>query len=436
MKGLGQKQEFTFVTHQVKGRPINKRKLLQKTLITVAMAIIFGLIACVTFLLLESVLSNWLHPQEEIEMIEIPQDTDEILPQDMLVHEESMLEQSVLEQTEEVINTLRDEMQFDTAAYEELYRNIYAVTQKIQPSIVTVTGVSQDVDWFNGPYENRGQTTGFLFAQNNLEALILLMSDELIRREELEVTFFNGVQALAVVKGQDVQTGLVVLAVEKELLPSDMLESIQYITLGRSMGMQLVASPVIALGQPMGNQFSVVFGMITSQDTTLNLTDCNYKLLTTDIYGSTQATGLLINMNGQVVGIINQEYNSSTAGNLISAIGITELKAALERMSNGLPNSYLGVKGTDVPEEIRMSLGVPRGAYITEIIMDSPAMSAGIQSGDVIVQVGDMEIHSFAEYTAAINSFQPDNMVDIVLMRQGQQEYQREELTVTLGVLE
>ena len=49
----------------------------------------------------------------------------------------------------------------------------------------------------------------------------------------------------------------------------------------------------------------------------------------------------------------------------------------------------MGVHGTDVPDEVAIESGIPRGAYIKEIEMDSPAMIAGIQSGDVIIQVGD-----------------------------------------------
>ena len=431
MKILEEKRDFEFMTERVKERPLNKRKLLRKTIITVTMAVIFGLIACVTFLVLEPVFSNWLYPGEEIEMIEIPQDTDEVLPEDMLVHEESMLEQ-----TEQVINSLKNEMQLNPSSYQELYSSIYVLTQELNAAMVTVTSVSQDIDWFNDPYENKGQTTGFLFADNNRELMILVMSRELTVGEELKVTFANGDQATAAIKGTDTETGLTVLAVEKDALVETTTESIQFINLGRSAGARLTASPVVAIGRPLGKQNSVVFGMITSEDTVLSLTDANYKLLTTDIYGSTDATGLLINMDGQVIGVINQSYNNKTAANLISAIGITELKLVLQRMSNGFENSYLGIKGTDVPEEIAVSLKVPQGAYVTGIVMDSPAMAAGIQSGDVIVQMGKLEIRSFKDYTEAVRQKNPGEVVEMVVMRQGQQTYRRVNLEVTMGKLE
>ena len=427
---MEQNQGFEFIKEKIKERPFNKKKLFRKTIVTAAMAVIFGLIACFTFLVLEPVFSNWLHPQDEISSIEIPADTNEVLPGDMLVNEES-----VLEQKEEVLNNLKNEMQLQVSDYQQLYKNIYEMTKKLQPAMVTVTGVTQDIDWFNDPYETKGQTTGFLFAQNNKELLILVAQAELKKKEELLITFADGSQIAGIIKGTDANSGMAVLAVNKEEVSKQTLEAIDFIVLGNSRTSGLLASPVIAMGKPLGNQASVVYGMITSKDTVLSMTDGNFKLLTTDIYGSTDATGILVDFSGHVVGIIYQNANSKTAGNLISAIGITELKPVLERMSNGIENSYLGIKGTDVPEEIQTSLNVPKGAYVTGIVMDSPAMAAGIQSGDVLTNIGDIEIQTFSDFTKAISSFAVGEQVEIHLMRQRQQEYRNVKLKVTVKLL-
>ena len=64
--------------------------------------------------------------------------------------------------------------------------------------------------------------------------------------------------------------------------------------------------------------------------------------------------------------------------------------------------------------------------------MDSPAMKAGIQSGDVIVGMEGEEITSFADYYAALLSCEPDTTVTVTVMRQGQEEYQEMEIEVLL----
>ena len=58
-----------FMKETIKQRPLNRRKLVRRTLLTAAMAVIFGMVACFTFLLLEPVISNKLYPEEEPEII-------------------------------------------------------------------------------------------------------------------------------------------------------------------------------------------------------------------------------------------------------------------------------------------------------------------------------------------------------------------------------
>ena len=87
-----QKADSDFITERIKQRPVNKVKLLRRTLITAAMAVIFSLVACLTFLILEPVFSNWLYPEEEPAPIEFPAETEEMLPEDMIADDSQMEE--------------------------------------------------------------------------------------------------------------------------------------------------------------------------------------------------------------------------------------------------------------------------------------------------------------------------------------------------------
>ena len=423
-------QKFEFITEKVKERPINKKKFMRRTILTVSMAVIFGLIACLTFSLLEPIISNWLHPQDKIEKIEIPVVSEEILPQDMMVHDET-----TLEPTQEVIETIKDELELGTAEYQKLYRNIHSLVRKIQGAEVTVTGVTREVDLFNAVYENRDKRLGYIFAQNSTEIMILVESKNVLDTENLEVTFVDGSKVQGQIRGKDKNTGLAVLVVEKQNMSKSTLEVIGFLELGNSGLSTLLASPVIAMGNPLGNH-SVVYGMITSVDRVINMTDCNYKLLTTDIYGSKNAGGILIDLNGKVVGIINQNFNEEETANLISAIGISEIKSALQRMSNGLENNYVGILGTDVPAKIVTSKDIPAGVYVKEIVMDSPAMRGGIQSGDIIVGINEEKITSFADYLKILSECTPEETKELILMRQSQDVYKTVKAEVVIGSLQ
>ncbi|MBD5547771.1 MAG: PDZ domain-containing protein [Lachnospiraceae bacterium] len=84
-------------------------------------------------------------------------------------------------------------------------------------------------------------------------------------------------------------------------------------------------------------------------------------------------------------------------------------------------------------QEANEELGVPFGAYIAEIDMDSPAMNAGIQSGDVIVQVQETEIKNYQNLVKALLLEEPEKTLPIKIMRQGPDGYIEMEVSVILG---
>ena len=395
---------------------------------------IFGLIACFTFLVLEPVFSNWLYPEEDPAPVQLQEEAanEEMLPEDMVLETESEEEK----ESTPVTSTVVQKIDMSVSDYQKLYSNLYKLVQDAAKSMVTVTGVVSDVDWFNNTYENKGQTAGLIVADNGKELMILTEKETVEQAEKVHVTFCDSTQVTATLKQSDPTTGLAVICVNLTDIAEETKEIIKAAKLGSSnSGSGLLATPVIALGRPMGNVSSVAYGMITSMDTVLNLTDGNYRLLTTDIYGSTNGSGVLINLNGQVLGIISQRNNSSDAKNLVSALGISDLKSNIEKLSNGQAMATLGIYGTDVPEEIQESQGVPAGAYVTGIVMDSPAMVAGIQSGDVIVKMGTEEITTFQEYNKEMMSLVPDSQITITIMRQVQDEYQEMAVDVILDTL-
>jgi len=203
--------------------------------------------------------------------------------------------------------------------------------------------------------------------------------------------------------------------------------------LGSTRSSGMLASPVIAIGKIFGNTDSVAYGMITSENTILNMPDCNYEFLTTDIYGSEDAKGYILNTSGYLLGIIYQGQNAHEAKNLVSFVGITELRRTLERMSNGREAAYLGIEGMDVTQEANSLQGVPLGAYVTEIVMDSPAMKAGIQSGDIITSIDRMAIPSFSQYVDVLADYEPEETVTVKISRQGAEEYSEIEIPIILG---
>ena len=426
-----------FMKETIKQRPLNRRKLVRRTLLTAAMAVIFGMVACFTFLLLEPVISNKLYPEEEPEIIEFVEESreDEILPEDMIVDDSQMqpepTQPPALE--DEQIAQVLSEMKLGVEDYLSLFAGIREVAREVRKSIVTVVGVTPDVGWLDNEYENEGAVSGIVVADNGIELLILADVSSIEDAQSLEVAFQDGEIYQATLMKKDNNTGLAVISIAKTKIKSTTLEMAVAANLGTS-GSSLVGIPVIALGRPMGTEGSLCYGNITSAGNVIRLPDSNYKLMTTDIYGSSSASGVLINLRGQVVGIIDMSKNSPDLSNLISAVGISDLKKLVESLSNDKDIAYFGVYGVDVTESANEELGVPLGAYITEIDMDSPAMNAGIQSGDVILKWNDMEIESYQDLVSTLLSEEPEKTVSITLMRQGPEGYTEMETTAVLGL--
>lgn len=436
MSELEKNQDSDFMSERIKERPVNKKKLLRRTVITASMAVIFGLIACITFLVLEPVFSNWLYPEEEPEIIVLPDATDEMLPEDMLTEDDIQAEtETEVKLEEEQIEQILSGVQLDLEDYKSMYESLASVAREAEKSIATVTSVTSDVDWFNNTYENKGVTSGLIIADNGRELLILADKTVIESAETILVTFSDETQAEATVKQSDVNTGLAVIAIPLQEISSETKDTMEYANLGNSVSKSLVGTPVIAVGSPLGVNNSICYGVITSIGTPIYTNDANYNLITTDIYGSSKPSGILINLHGQVIGILNNNYNSSDTKNLVSAVGITDLKKVIEKLSNGKELSYLGVYGTDVTAEAEEQLGVPKGAYVTSITMDSPAMDYGIQSGDVVTGFGELTIASYTDLTNAVLNTPPGTTVTLTVQRQSAGEYQPMELNVELRKL-
>lgn len=426
--------KFDFMKEQIKERPLNKKKLLRRTALTAAMAVLFGLVACLTVLVLEPVFSNWLYPEEPAENITFPPDTEEILPEDMVLDDEELAQENE-EETEETQNVAAGTQIDELDIYRGVYKCLQELTGEVSKCLVTVTGVTSDTDWFDNPYESKGQTTGIIAANNSKEYFVLADMQSVKAVETISITFCNGANAQAEVKMNDPITGLSILSIDKKEIESETLDRIETAVFGSSNYASLTGSPVIALGSPTGVSGSVVYGTVTSSGNVLHTADSRYKLITTDIYGSSRSTGVLVNLQGQIVGIVNQNYRDDEMENMIVALGISELKETIERLSNGKSQPYMGIYGTDVTDEIHQKLKVPYGAYVTEIEMDSPAMQAGIQSGDVIVSLSGRMISNYAEYIEALSDCTPISTVNVTLMRKNQEEYKAMSFQLTLGEL-
>lgn len=461
---IDQHQEFNtdFMREEIRQRPVNKKKLLRRTLTTAFLAVLFGAIACAVFIFLEPVISEMMNPTKKAAPVSFTEGTteEEMNPEDMIASDEQIQEQAAEEKAansvdaikQEVLNELEQELaargitvsseddgeeEEDTDMinpYEGMYDSFLETVEVVQKSLVTVTGITPDYDWAGDAFNDSNSGSGLLIAEKGTDLLILAGDEDYDTADRIRVTFHDGQQADAKILSVDPVTGLVVLTVSENELDAALTdnENIEICQMGSSARADLLGKPVIALGSPAGSQGSVSYGVITNSDLALDVVDSSFTQITTDIYGSTKATGVLVNTAGEVIGWVDMGINRSDSPNLIRGVGITGIKPLIEKMSNEMHAGFLGVHCTDVPEEISREQGIPEGAYVIRTDIDSPAMDGGIQSGDVITDVGGSRISSFDVLMSILGQSRAGRQLNITVMRANQNVYRPVNLSVTL----
>ena len=476
MSSGSQDQNFEFITETIKKKPINKRRIVSKVILTIILAVLFGVISCVTFVYLYPVVNEKVHPIDETKPVKfenadeekegeekeskeaaadtiekaevgkiepIPEDvsdkgTEEKAEEDRTGNDELSDEDDVdeilpPEVITQVVETVEKDLEIDD--YTKLYQQIGEVATEAKRAMVTVTGVSANTDWFMNVYENRHTCAGIILAENGKEMLILTRNSVINTCDSIIVTFCDGERYDAVLKKSDPNTDMTIVAVDLEKISDETKEACKLAELGSTRNSGIDGTPVIAIGDPLGVSESVAMGQITSHTSVKDMTDTNVSMITTDIYGSSNASGVIINLSGRVLGIITQDGASTDAKNLICGYAISDLKDRLEKLSNGQEIAYLGIVGLDVTEDISEQYQVPIGAYVRQVVIDSPAMEAGIQNGDVIVKLGTTDITSFNDYKDAMLKCQPDDLMMVTVKRKGRTEYVELSYEINLGKL-
>ncbi|MBR5421006.1 MAG: serine protease [Lachnospiraceae bacterium] len=461
--------DFDFIREQIRERPIDRKKLVGRFILTAGLAIFFGLVACLTILVLEPLLSRWLSSEEDMELkvVSLPENREEEVQYDEHVQpsEEEEPEQLVIETPLEEMSlsdadvpgaeedsasdndaqqtepqptpvpettVVYEQVPLELEDYRQLYRKLYALSQDVTRSLVTITSVPEDVDWSFETAASDYQTVGMVVADNGYELLILADSSRLSAGKEVQVSFSNGKRGVLREKAVDENTHLAIYGIPLSELDEDTKGSATAVILGSSYTSSILGNAVMAVGRPLGST-SICYGAVTSTDRMVNMTDASYQLLSTDIYGSADASGVIVNIRGQVAGFICQSYNEAGMENMIHAYGISSIRKLIEDLSNGHERAYLGLQIGEVLPEAATALSIPRGVYVSRVEMDSPAMGAGISRGDIILQIGESATPSPTDYTKAIEAMKPEEETTVRFARYDGQAYREMEVQLSPG---
>ncbi len=272
-----------------------------------------------------------------------------------------------------------------------------------------------------GPQRSEALGSGFVISE---DGYIVTNNHVIEGADEIEIEFFSGTRLKAKLVGTDPKTDIALLKVESD-------KPLEFVSFGNSDLMR-VGDWVMAMGNPLGQGFSVSAGIVSARGRQLQGTYDDF-IQTDAAINRGNSGGPLFNMDGQVVGV-NTAILSPNGGSI--GIGFSMASNVVTKVVDQLKEfgetrrGWLGVRIQDMTPEIAESMGLAdaKGALVTDV-PDGPAKDAGIQAGDVITRFGTNDVADAGDLTRRVADAPIGEAVPVIVMRDGRTET----LAVTLG---
>ncbi|MBU9696762.1 DegQ family serine endoprotease [Rhodobacteraceae bacterium HSP-20] len=275
-----------------------------------------------------------------------------------------------------------------------------------------------------GPQEPRRSEalgSGFVISE---DGYIVTNNHVIEGADEIEVEFFSGNRLKAEIVGTDPKTDIALLKVTSDT-------PLPFVQFGNSDLMR-VGDWVMAMGNPLGQGFSVSAGIVSARGRELSGTYDDY-IQTDAAINRGNSGGPLFNMDGQVIGV-NTAILSPNGGSI--GIGFSMASNVVSKVVDQLKQfgetrrGWLGVRIQDVTPDVAEAMGLTdaKGALITDV-PDGPAKDAGMLAGDVITTFDGKEIGSVRDLTRTVADSPVGAAVPVIVLRDGKTTT----LSVTLG---
>lgn len=407
-------EEYSFLQETIKDESNVGKKILGNYVRLALKAIVFGLVASLIF----SVSKPWFDKRfrSQNEVITIPEDAKEEEKEEEDAKEETSQEESE--------NQIKDINRILTSKGVEVLR-----------SVVNITTASDEGEWLNDSYDKANMIAGVIMAENSSDILIFAKTSQLKDATQVRVTFTDDKTYNGSLHKKDGNLGYGIYGVKKESLSDSTVSQIRIATLGSTSSIRQ-GDPIIIAGNPFGYPDALAFGNVSVSGNEVVKVDGVYGVINTTVAAAEGGTGVVANMKGDIVGIIDQDMTDTGSKEVVRAYSVSDLKQKAEKMLNNESVPYTGMDGILVPEEIREQ-GLPEGVYVRHVDNESPAMAAGIQRGDIINRVNNKEIASVRALNIEIFRTQPGAVLKLKGLRQGAGgEYVNIDFSITVGAKE
>lgn len=424
----------------------NRNSFQKKAETTVALAVIFGLVAAVVFQAANFTADRFLNTGSSTAQIGT---TQSVNLQEAVSDSSSTDEQTIA----------------DTASENG---TVAAVAQASMPSVVAITTVSvQEIPSFFGygsrQYKSAASGSGIIVGDNDDELLIATNNHVVEGATTLSVCFIgddvtnaetetvnagdngdlNVEDAVsAKIKGTDADNDLAVVAVKKADIPEDTLSQIKIAQIGSSDDL-VVGQQVVAIGNALGYGQSVTSGWVSALNRTISTDDGDSTgLIQTDAaINPGNSGGALLNMKGELIGINSAKYADSSVEGMGYAIPISKAKPILEDLMNretrekvdSSEKGYLGVVLANLTTEAIQMYNMPTGAFVRGVEQNSPAQESGLCKGDIIVKFDGQKVSDGDDLMDKLQYYKSGEKIEAVIARANNGVYEESTIELTLG---
>ncbi len=412
---------YEFLKETIKEKPIDTKKMVKRILRILLSGGLFGLSAAAAFSLAMPEITKNIEKKQEQSQIQFTSDTK---------NSEENTKNSTAEEESSESGSQSVAEELTPEKYQKLVADLFVTAQEAETAMVRVRGSKNDEVWFQTPYES--EISGLLVAESGQELFVLTEYRIVEDVDRIQVVFCDGTVTDARFLKGDTNTGFVILKIPKSGISAETREAITIAPLGESYEVDQ-GKPVLAIGSPMGYSDSVGYGIVTSTCNTVSKTDAEYSLLTTDIVGSSLGSGVLLNLEGEVIGLIAQSFAREDTQNLVTGLGVSEVKEMIQILSDETKDIiYMGITGKSITTDISEKKGIPIGVFVEQVEVNSPAMQVGIQNGDVIIGLNGEKIETVKGYQQQLKSCKAGQTIKVKAMRQGTEGYVEVDFDVTL----
>ena len=426
------------------GHRRNQNSFQKKAGATIALAVIFGLVAAVVYPAANFAADRFLNTGKSSVQIKTTDSVD-------------------------LQETASDDSTADKVLSDSENGTVAAVAQASMPSVVAITTVSvQEIPSFFGyssrQYKSASTGSGIIVGDNDDELLIATNNHVVDGATTLSVCFIGDDVAnaetetvnagdngdlnvedavSAKIKGTDADNDLAVVAVKKSDIPEDTLNQIKIAQIGSSDDLA-VGQQVVAIGNALGYGQSVTSGWISALNRTISTDDGTNStgLIQTDAaINPGNSGGALLNMKGELIGINSAKYADSAVEGMGYAIPISKAKPILEELMNretrekvdSSKKGYLGVSLASLTTEAIEMYNMPTGAFVRSVEDDSPAQEAGICKGDIIVKFDGQKVSDGDDLLDKLQYYKSGEKIEAVIARATNGEYEENTVELTLG---